>query len=100
LFERPCGRRDASILGLGERDLGPDGEPLEHVYAARGPGPNVRGGGVSFGPSERVDDTGAGASEQTRPRLAWASGACYAVWEDDRNGTPDIYLGRRSCRAQ
>lgn len=56
-----------------------------------------RDGGAGFGPSERVDDTGAGPSEQTRPHLAWAGGFCYAVWEDDRNGTPDVYLGRRSC---
>jgi hypothetical protein len=56
-------------------------------------------GGTSFGPSERVDDSGSGTSEQTRPRLAWADGVCYVVWEDDRNGTPDIYLGRRACPA-
>ena len=54
-------------------------------------------GAPTFGPSERVDDTGAGQSEQTRPRLAWSAGVCYTVWEDDRNGTSDIYLGRRSC---
>jgi hypothetical protein len=57
----------------------------------------AQSGGAGFGASERVDDTGAGRSEQTRPRLAWADGVCYAVWEDDRDGTPDIFLGRRSC---
>ena len=31
-------------------------------------------GGASFDPSERVDDTGGGQSEQTRPRLAVVSG--------------------------
>ena len=31
-------------------------------------------GGATFEPSERVDDTGRGQSEQTRPRLAWAAG--------------------------
>ena len=54
-------------------------------------------GGDSFAASERVDDTGVGQSEQTRPALAWADGACYVVWEDNRNGTSDIYLGRRPC---
>jgi hypothetical protein len=56
-------------------------------------------GGSSFAPSERVDDTGAGRSEQTRPRLAWSAGTCYVAWEDDRNGTSDIYVGRRACPA-
>jgi hypothetical protein len=54
-------------------------------------------GGTSFAASERVDDTGAGASEQTRPRLAWSDGVCYVTWEDDRDGTSDIFLGRRDC---
>ena len=54
-------------------------------------------GGTTFAASERVDDTGAGSSEQTRPRVAWAAGACYVAWEDSRNGTSDIYLGRRAC---
>jgi hypothetical protein len=53
--------------------------------------------GATFGASERADDTGAGQSEQTRPRLTWADGTCYAVWEDDRTGASAIYLGRRSC---
>jgi hypothetical protein len=56
-------------------------------------------GGASFAPSERVDDTGAGRSEQSRPRLAWADGQCYVVWEDNRGGTADVFLGRRSCPA-
>ncbi len=56
-------------------------------------------GGATFAPAERVDDTGAGASEQTRPHLALGGRRrCYVVWEDDRNGTTDIYLGRRICR--
>jgi hypothetical protein len=53
--------------------------------------------GASFAASERVDDTGGGQSEQTRPRLAWSAGRCYVVWEDDRNGRAEIFLGRRSC---
>ena len=58
-------------------------------------------GGATFAPSERVDDTGTGVSEQTRPRLAItghrARRVCYVVWEDDRNGDSDIYLARRGC---
>jgi hypothetical protein len=54
-------------------------------------------GGVTFRPSERVDDTGAGASEQSHPQLAWARGYCYVAWEDDRNGTSDIYAAARRC---
>ena len=54
-------------------------------------------GGGSFARSERVDDTGGGQSEQTRPRLAWSDGSCYVVWEDNRLGKSEIFLGRRSC---
>jgi hypothetical protein len=54
-------------------------------------------GGTSFAPSERVDNTGAGASEQSSPQLAWAKDTCYVVWEDNRNGTSDVFLGRRNC---
>jgi len=57
--------------------------------------------GSAFGPSERVDDTGGGSSEQTRPRLAIAQrGArrvCYVAWEDGRNGDRDIYVAARPC---
>jgi hypothetical protein len=59
-----------------------------------------RNGGSSFRPSERVDDTGTGVSEQTGPRLAWARGFCYIAWEDNRNGTSDVYTSRRRCPAR
>ncbi len=56
-----------------------------------------------FTAAERVDDTGSGASEQTRPSLAVggrrARRTCYVAWEDDRNGDADIYLARRDCGA-
>ena len=58
-------------------------------------------GGTTFAPAERVDDTGAGQSGQTRPALALGGGSrrrCYVVWEDDRGGDADVYLGRRDCR--
>jgi predicted amidohydrolase len=58
-------------------------------------------GGATFAPAERVDDTGTGASEQTRPHLAIARRGshrlCYVVWEDTRAGDADVYLARRAC---
>jgi hypothetical protein len=58
-------------------------------------------GGVSFGASERVDDTGDGRSAQTKPALATARGGkrriCYVAWEDDRDGDPSVYLASRAC---
>jgi hypothetical protein len=58
-------------------------------------------GGTTVAASERVDDTGDGASAQTRPSLAIARRGnrrvCYVAWEDDRDGDPDVYLARRAC---
>jgi hypothetical protein len=58
-------------------------------------------GGHSFLPSERVDDTGTGWSEQTRPSLALggrgAKRVCYVAWEDGRNGDRDVYVAARAC---
>ena len=75
-------------------------DPAKARDQARVGAPACRGG-TTFGPSERVDDTGTGSSEQSRPRLAIArrgpQRVCYVVWEDDRNGTSDIYLARRDC---
>src|SRR5439155_17835691 len=42
--------RDPVVAWVDERDAGPEGEPLEHVYAARG-----RNGGRVFAPAVRVD---------------------------------------------
>jgi hypothetical protein len=54
-------------------------------------------GGATFAPSERVDDTGAGHSEQSRPHMAWAEGRCHVVWEDNRSGNADVSAARRPC---
>jgi hypothetical protein len=58
-------------------------------------------GGLSFQADERVDDTGDGTSEQTRPSLAFggkgAKRVCYVAWEDSRNGDRDVYLAARAC---
>jgi len=57
--------------------------------------------GDTFAPAERVDDTGTGGSEQSRPDLALVGQGgrrmCVVVWEDDRDGTSDIYRARRPC---
>jgi hypothetical protein len=58
-------------------------------------------GGTSFAAAERVDDTGTGTSEQTRPSLALGGRGprrtCYVTWEDDRGGDADVYLAHRPC---
>ena len=56
-------------------------------------------GGSAFAASERVDDTGPGHSEQSRPHLAWSDGRCYVVYEDSRRGTTEVFLARRTCPA-
>jgi hypothetical protein len=58
-------------------------------------------GGQHFVNDERVDDTGTGSSEQTRPSIAiggrGAKRVCYAAWEDSRNGDRDVYAATRAC---
>jgi len=58
-------------------------------------------GGQSFLADERVDDTGDGPSEQTRPSLGFggkgAKRVCYVAWEDSRNGDRDVYVAARLC---
>jgi hypothetical protein len=60
-----------------------------------------RGSGSSFAPAERVDDTGTGSSEQSRPSLALggkgSKRVCYVAWEDSRNGDRDVYVASRPC---
>ncbi len=59
--------------------------------------------GVSFADAERVDDSGAGVSNQYRPDIA-ADGAdtaarvLYVAWEDDRDGVSAIFLARRTLQ--
>lgn len=50
-------------------------------------------GGLTFGPSVRVDDTGDGPTHQGLVSIALDSlGGIYAVWQDGRNGDFDIYF--------
>jgi len=54
-----------------------------------------------FLPDERIDDTGGGPSEQSRPSLAiggpGVKRVCYVAWADGRNGDRDIYVASRAC---
>lgn len=58
-------------------------------------------GGETFAAAERVDDTGSGRSAQTRPSLALQGRGnrrrCLVAYEDDRDGTRDVWLARRPC---
>ena len=56
--------------------------------------------GATFAASERVDDTGSGHSEQSRPHMAWSDDLCHVVWEDNRSGNPDVFSARRPCGPQ
>jgi hypothetical protein len=53
--------------------------------------------GATFAASERVDDTGAGQSEQSKPSLALDSDTCHVVWEDNRRGNSDVFYAQRPC---
>jgi predicted amidohydrolase len=59
-----------------------------------------RDAGASFDADERVDDSGGGASNQSRPDIAVdtddpSGRTVYVTWEDDRTGTSNIFLARR-----
>src|SRR6185436_14989881 len=76
-----------------ERDLGPEGEPLEHVYAAR------VFAGTTFGPSVRVDSgTPVNLSlhndNKWAPSIAASKRQVLVAWADFRNYQWDIYSAR------
>ncbi|HEX8067492.1 MAG TPA: sialidase family protein [Thermoleophilaceae bacterium] len=51
-------------------------------------------GGVPSGPALRVDDTGARAIGAWRPELGCSGDRVLAVWEDERDGPPQVYAAR------
>ena len=51
-------------------------------------------GGRKRGKARRVDDTGSRGGNAWRPRLACAGGKALALWEDERDGPPQIYFAR------
>lgn len=60
------------------------------IYFARADSP-----GYVFGANVRVDDTGTGASGQTSVDIAVDGlGTVYVIWQDERDGNPDIYLAK------
>lgn len=82
------------VAWIDERDAGPAGEPLEHVYAAR---KSARGRG--FDPPVRVDAGTPVAlalhvDNKWSPALATAGGTVYCAWADFRNYNWDIFLAR------
>ena len=79
---------------IDERDLGPDGEPLEHVYAAR-----EADTGTGFGASVRVD---AGTpvplalhnDNKWAPAIATAGSRVFLAWADFRTYNWEIFGAR------
>ena len=80
------------VAWVDERDSGPGGLPLEHIYFVRG-----RRKGTTFGPNVRVD---AGAPAQYAEALdnKWAPAVTvsgrriYVAWTDFRNYNWDIFF--------
>jgi hypothetical protein len=54
-------------------------------------------GGKSFGPNEKVQDSLGDAIAQWHPAIAAnRQGTLAVVWDDDRDGTPDVWLSWRN----
>jgi hypothetical protein len=63
------------------------------VYAAFAPGPRYK-----FGANEKAQDDFGNEIAQWHPAIAAnRQGTVAAVWDDDRDGTPDIWLAWRSA---
>jgi hypothetical protein len=93
-------RGNPAVVWVDERDPGPDGVQFEHVYFAAS-----RDGGLTFGPSVRLDDVGVrpnvridpnarGLDNRWRPTIAVRGTQVVAAWADFRNYNWDVYLAR------
>jgi hypothetical protein len=88
------------VVWIDERDPGPDGTALEHVYAARG-----EDGGDRFAPAVRVD---AGApvplsqslDNKWAPAIAVVGDMVHVAWSDFRDYNWDVYTARSSDGAR
>jgi len=88
------GASEPVVAWIDERDAGPEGEALEHVYAAR-----ATGGGTAFGPSVRID---AGAptalslhlDNKWSPALAARGTRVALAWTDFRDYNWDVYYAQ------
>src|SRR5262249_23280795 len=83
-----------AVAWVDERDGGPEGEPLEHIYAAR-----ADPSGRVFAPPVRVDggvpvDLAAHLDNKWGPTITAAGRALYVAWADFRNYNWDIFLSR------
>jgi hypothetical protein len=82
------------VAWIDERDRGPEGEPLEHVYAA-----GSRNGGRRFEPAVRIDagtpvDLALHLDNKWSPALAARGRSVYAAWTDFRNYNWDVFSTR------
>jgi hypothetical protein len=55
-------------------------------------------GGRKRGKARRVDDVGARGGNAWRPRLACSGDRVIALWEDERDGVPQIYFARAKLK--
>jgi len=69
----------------------PVNPPNYDIYFARS-----TDGGTTFLPSIRVDDTGSDTTWQIGPSIGCTQSGdtIYVAWDDDRNGTLDVYFSR------
>ncbi len=86
------------VAWIDERDAGPEGQPFEHVYAAR-----ALPGGTAFAPAVRVDagDPVPLATHQDNkwaPTIAAAGRRVWIGWSDFRNYNWDVFLARSDDR--
>ncbi|MEW6271542.1 MAG: sialidase family protein [Thermodesulfobacteriota bacterium] len=100
----PAGRWQPALALLGdgapvvawidERDGGPDGVALEHLYAARG-----TAGGESFAPAVRVDrgtptPLAASLDNKWAPAMLAVGQTVHVAWVDFRDYNWDVYVAR------